>query len=569
MNGPQVHYEVFARRRIGSDWTLEMATEDRALAVETAESLFDERRYAAVRVTKETLDPETREFRTVSILAKGALERARKKTQESVEPLCVTPQDLYSVHARARIGELLEDWLSRRRIAPFELLHRADLAEALEASGPELLHAVQKVAIPEAQARGVPTHQMMRTFQRLVERAIARVLKDEKRKALPDFAREPFAEACARLAGEPEARYLIGAGVARHIAGAEHWAGKVARLLDLADAAPEAGPARGVALQVIEQPLAEILDSRIGLSDILGASLDLGCSLAAMTRLAATGPVSALMAAEPLVARIMPPASSTAQRLAAWLEGDDFDSVRIALGRRVLAELNGPRRLKPVDPEGEIEMLRGLGMALTAAAGRLLPLEDVQAAFSKRSQMLVTGDFVESYLGRDLSPRAEADALVWLAENVIGAANKRHAARWLTACVSALKFEREVRTGPDSPAQKLAALAQLQRTVARAGLAPADYEPVQRACGEVAGLVESDIGLVAAVGHSKAPPVHRLTLLLRMAMGEAAPLGPVADRARAEAVRLLREPEIRAELVSNPATADRMRDLIAAAGLAA
>lgn len=569
MNGPQVHYEVFARRRAGSGWTLEMATEDRALAVETAESLFDERRYAAVRVTKETLDPETREFSTVSILAKGAPERLRKRKPEAPEPLCVSPQDLYTVHARIRIGELLQDWLGRRRIVPFELLHRADLAEALEASGTELLHAIQKVAIPEAQARGGATHSMIRAFQRLAERAIERVRKDERRKLLPDFTREPFAEACARLAREPEARYLIGAGVARHLADAEHWTGKVSRLLDLADAAPEAGPARGIALQVIEQPLAEILDSRIGLSDILGAGLDLGSSLAAMTRLAATGPVGALMAVEPLVARIMPPASSTAQRLAVWLEGDDFDSVRMALGRRVLAELNGPRRLKPADPEGEIEMLRGLGMALTAAAGRMLPLEDVQAAFSGRSQMLVTSDFVESYLGRDLSPRGEAAALVWLAENVIGAANKRRAARWLTACVSALKFEREVRTGPDSPAQKLAALAQLQRAVARAGLAPADYEPVQRACGEVAGLVESDIGLIAAVGHSKAPPVHRLALLLRMAVGEAAPLGPVADRARAEAVRLLREPEIRAELTSSPAIAERMRDLIVAAGLAA
>ncbi|HYD44765.1 MAG TPA: hypothetical protein VEA79_05820, partial [Phenylobacterium sp.] len=427
MNGAQVHYEVFARRQPGAGWTLEMATEDRALAVETAETLFAERNYAAVRVTKETLDAETREFQTVNILAKGAPERIRKKKPEDLEPLCVTPQDLYSVHARARIGELLEDWLGRRKVTPFELLHRADLVEAIEASGTELQHAIQKVAIPEAQARGGTTHQMMRTFHRLVERAIERVLKDERRGALPDFDLEPFGEACTRLVREPEARYLIGAGVARALVGAEHWAGKVARLMDLADAAPEAGPARGVALQVIEQPLAEILDSRIGLGDILGAGLDLGSSLAAMTRLAAAGPVNALMAVEPLVARIMPPASSTAQRLADWLASEDFDSVRMALGRRVLAELNGPRRLKPGDPEGEIEMLRGLGMALTAAAGRMLPLEEVQAAFSKRSQMLVTGDFVEAYLGQDRSAREEADALVWLAENVIGAANKREA----------------------------------------------------------------------------------------------------------------------------------------------
>lgn len=569
MNGPQIHYEVFARRRAGASWTLEMATEDRALAVETAESLFEQRRCAAVRVTKETLDPETREFQTVSILAKGAPDRARKTLAQDLEPLCVTPQDLYSLHARARIGGLLEGWLARHRATPFELLHRADLVEALESSGVELQHAVQKAAIPEAQARGVTTHQMVRAFQRLAERATQRVLNDERRGALPDFAKEPFAEACARLAGEPEARYLVGAGVARRLADAEHWAGKIARLLDLADAASEAGPARGVALQVIEQPLAEILDSRAGLSDILGAGLDLGSSLAAMTRLAAGEAVAALAAAEPLVARIMPPASSTAQRLACWLESEDFVSVRMALGRRVLAELNGPRRLKPNDPEGEIEMLRGLGMALTAAAGRLLPLDEVQAAFSRRSQMLVTGDFVESYLGRDRSARAEADALVWLAENVVGAANKRRAGRWLIASVSALRFERELRASPDSPAVKLAGLAQLQRAAARAGLAEADCEPVRQAAGHVGGLIEEDAGLVAALGRSPASPVHRLTLLLRMAMGEAAPLGPAADRARAEAVRLLREPQVRGALVATPKVAQRMRALIQGAGLAA
>ena len=69
------------------------------------------------------------------------------------------------------------------------------------------------------------------------------------------------------------------------------------------------------------------------------------------------------------------------------------------LGRRILRELNGPRRLRPGDAVGEIDILRALAMSLTAASGKLLPLEDVQAAFSARSRMLVTGDFAQGPLG--------------------------------------------------------------------------------------------------------------------------------------------------------------------------
>jgi len=110
-------------------------------------------RVAAVRVCKESLDPDTREFRSVSILSKGKTEVARKKKViENREPLCVTPEDLYTVHARDRIGRLLEAWLSRNHATAFELLHRPDLIEKLDAAGTDLQHAVQKIAVPEAQA---------------------------------------------------------------------------------------------------------------------------------------------------------------------------------------------------------------------------------------------------------------------------------------------------------------------------------------------------------------------------------------------------------------------------------
>lgn len=571
MDGYSVHFEVFVRKSPGASWSLEMATENRAKAIEVAEELFNEGRVAAVKVTKETLDEDTREFQSVAILKLGAADSGRKpKPQIETQPLCVTPQDLYTLHARERIGRLLEGWLERNNATPFELLHRPDLVEKLEASGTDLQHAVQKLAIPEAQARGLSVHEMMRTFHALVQRGIDRLMKDSKRGALPDVDKEGFAAAAERVAKEPERAYLLGAGVAASIAPAASWSDKVLRLLDLADAAPRGQAARVLALGVLEQPLAEILESKPGLGDLLGKGMDLGATLAALTRLTAYDAVEMLIRMEPSVAKVMPELSPTAQRLAKWLASEDFAEVRTALGKRILGELNGPRRLKPGDAEAEIDVLRALAMSLTAAAGKLLPLEDVQQAFSLRSRMLITGDFVEAYLGQGKTSREEVEALIWLTENVIGAANKRQAGRWLKAVVNSLRFEKEMlKVAEESAATRLAQLAALQRAVGRCGLAPEDAEPVQTKLGDLGGLIEGEAKVTSSLARANASALQRLTLLLKLACGESAPLGPAASRAKVEALKLVRHQDTRAELARAPEQVDAMRELIQQAGLAA
>jgi hypothetical protein len=571
MGSGRVHFEVYVRKSPGSGWALEMATENRAGALSAAQDLMKEGRVAAVKVTKETLDEETREFQTVTIFKDGLADLGPKKpkVREDVEPICVTPQDLYTIHARERIGRLLEEWLERNHATPFELLHRPDLVEQLETSGTDLQHAVQKIAIPEAQARGVSVHEVMRAFHALIERAINRLLGDQRKGALPDVDKEGFAAAAERLTQEPDRSYLLGAGVAASIAPAKGWTEKVTRLLDLAEAAPAKGHGRALALATLGQPLAEILGSKPGIEEILGKGLDLGGNLAAMTRLAAADAVDSLVRVEPSVAKVMPPLSPAAQRLAKWLTDPALTDVRAAIGHRILRELNGPRRLRPSDAAAEIEVLRALAMSLTAAAGALLPLEDVQAAFSTRSKMLVTGEFVEAYLGAGKTSREEAEALVWLTENIIGPANKRQAGRWLKAVIASLRFEKEMRDTAEGVAGRLAALAALQRAAGRCGLVEEDSEPIRLKLGDLGGLIEADARLTSQIARANASAVHRLTLLLKLATGESAPLGPAADRARAEAMKLARSDAARSELAGAPEQVETVRDLIQQAGQAA
>lgn len=570
MDRGQIHYELFVRRQPASGWVLDLAGEDRTRIVESAEDLLAQGLVAAVKVTKEVLDPETREFRSVTILNKGAPERGKsRKVIEQRDPLCVSPQDLYSVHARERIGRLLDGWLARHRVTPFELMHRADLIERLDASGVELQHAIQKISVPEAQARGVVVHEIIRTFQSLVERTVQRVLKDERRGAYPDLRKEGVVAAVERLWCEPERAYLIGGGIARHIASAEGWLEKVNRLLDIADEAAGTPQVAAVVMPILEQPLAEILGGRHGLSNMLGGDLDPGDTLAAITRLAGASAVEALIRHDSRVAQIMPELSGPAERLGRWLEGPQFDAVRLALAHRVLRELVGPRRLKPGNPEAEIRTLRGLAMALTAADGQVLSMEDIHGAFAIRSGLLVASDFVEALLGHDRSAREEVELLIHLAENVTGGANKRQASRWLSANITGLKFEREFRDGAETPPARLAILAGLQKSLARVGFAPEDCALLQARIGEIGGLIEADSRLVTLLARAQAPIVHRLDLLLRLAVGEAAPLGPVADRARAEALKLLKAPDLRSEMSRSPETAVRVKGLLKHAGLAA
>jgi hypothetical protein len=183
--------------------------------------------------------------------------------------------------------------------------------------------------------------------------------------------------------------------------------------------------------------------------------------------------------------------------------------------------------------------------------------------------MLVRSDFVESYLDKSATPLIEVEQLLWLAENVTGPANKRHASRWISATIGSLRFETSVREAPETAGVKLASLANLQRSVQRTGFVPEETAPIVAKLGDVGGLVEADARLTASLSKSGAPAFQKLSALLRLASGEAAPLGPAADRAKLEALKLLRVPETRAELANTSDAVDRVRAMLQTLGLAA
>jgi len=570
MAGP-VHYEVYIRKTPPASWSLAMATEERKKAVEVAEDMLRDGQACAVRVTKETLDPDTMEFASVVVLNRGAPEIKRKAVVQSdrAGPTCRAPQDLYAPHARELIGRVLEDWLSRQGATAFELLHRPDLAERLEASGVELQHAIQKVAVPEAQGTGQPVHDLVRHYLRLAEQAIERLLQAGRRDQFPGLAERSIADVAHRLSGAPDRAFVMGGVVAGALKGVKGARARLDRLMDLCDRAPHEGPPRALVMVPIEQLLCELFAGRSSLAQIVGPALDQGSSLAAVVRMVAPREIGALTAHDPRLAVLVPPVEGGPARLGERLAAGEFPLLSASLARMVVRELMSQRRLRPGDAEGEIDILRALAMTLTATAGRLLTLEEVQTAFVERSKSLVTADFVAAYVQGCPTILCEAERLTRLCENVTGGGNKRSAARWLDACVTSLRFETEMRASGQTPGQKLSALSGLQRAVGNAGLSERDRDAVVDALGVVGGAVEADARLTAQIVRAPVPAPQKLAALLRLAAGETGPTGPVADRARAEAVKLFRAPEVRAALSSAPETVQVLRPLMQAVGLAA
>lgn len=572
MAGP-VHYEVYIRKTAPAPWGLQMATEDRAHAIQTAEELLADNRAAAVRVTKETLDPDTMAFNSVTVLTRGAPEVQRKRvvSDDDAGPRCGSPQDLYAPVARDLIGRVLEDWLNRQGVTAFELLHRPDLAEKLEASGVELQHAIQKVAVPESQAVGQPVHDLVRHYQKLAERAIERLLFAGRKNQFPDLQDHSLADLAHRMSGQADRAFVMGGIVSGALKGVRGGRARLDRLMDLAERAPLEGPPRAMVMVPIEQVMCELFAARTNLADVLGPALDQGASLAAVVRMVAPREVAALIRQDARLALHVPVVEGPAARLGERVAAGEFPLLSAALARMVVRELMSPRRLRPNDAAGEIDILRTLAMTLTATAGRLLTLEEVQTAFNERSKALVTADFVAAYVKTCTTVLCEAEALTRLCENVTGGANKRAAARWLSACVGSLRFEGEMRaaSADQTAAQKLGILANLTRAVRGCGLIERDETEIITAIGAVGGTVEAEARIVAMLARAPAPLPQKLSVLLRMAAGETAPPGPAADRAKAEAIKLFRAPDNRAALAAAPEKLAPLKGLMKAAGLAA
>lgn len=444
--------------------------------------------------------------------------------------LCAEPAELYRVPARALIGTVLDSWLTRHLATPYELLHNPELVASLERSGLEVQHAIQKIAVPAALARGVKVHDIVRQLQRLTDQAIARLQTDLKNGVLPRFTSDGFAAACADLADHDDAPYRLGAGIAALTGQAPSWSAKIDLLLDLADAAPQEDPARTQALAILEQPLREILRSKAARAELLGGAPDLGAALLALTALAHGPALEAVIQVQPGLAAQRPALPAPAARLAKAFAGGRFATARQEVSYLILHDFGSRRRLRAEDGVGEIECFRMLAVGLTAASGGFMPADDVRAAVVERSRLMVDQHLLDVLLADASSPAAQLATLASVLENVAGDANRRRALQVLEGALATRRLEESAGA---APAAALADLAALYRRAQRAGADVAGIDTLLESIGQIGGRIEAAHRIVRNLADGLGGRDRKIAALERMACAETAPPGPAVERAAA------------------------------------
>jgi len=230
-----VHYELYTRKTKESGWVLGLASEKRDEIIQEAQAMIAAQSHAAVKVTKESFDPATGEFLSVVLLMHG---QADTKTSKSDLPehsgqICGAPQDLYTPLAREKITRLLKDWLRRHNATAFELLHRADLMEAFEASNTDLQHAIQKIAIADSSRGAKGLHGEIRHWQELIEKSVARVVNDHRKSVFIALDSKSISAHLAQLEKHPERQYVLGGCLALGLKTERRALAKLDRLLRL------------------------------------------------------------------------------------------------------------------------------------------------------------------------------------------------------------------------------------------------------------------------------------------------------------------------------------------------
>ena len=455
----QIHFEIFVRRGASPGWSLIDAQENRDGAIETAKAELASGRVTGVKVVKETYDDATGDFAGVTIFEDGTVKaKAAKPVKEGPPTLpCLTPDDLYSAHARHSLARLFGDTLARWKMTPTELIHSAAALEKLEATGTLFQHAVQKVALAQAGDTGDGVVPLIRAINDLADRAIQRVYREERtgRIPAPATAAELVAYAVAR-APKPDGALPVGMAFAKFLGAATGWDDKLDRTLAILAELPAEGPAHTMLGRLADATVGEILGGAAALHQLLGQAADLGSALIAMSDL--------YLARVPAGA-----AENSLSRLAAMFGADRLLDARTAIGRRVVSELKTHKRLGAT-VDVEMLHLRAITSRLVMGPPRLVPHDDIVAAVTLRSRHLVQTSAIEEYLKPALTPAEQAQRLLALEENITGAENKRRIWDFLKPILTSAAFETTLSDPTAPPLARLARAADLQKRLLKAGL---------------------------------------------------------------------------------------------------
>ena len=542
-----IHYEVFLKKHKKSGWALQGAIDDRDKAIREAKALLKEHPAGSVRVSKEKFNDEDRTYRSSTIFEEGAEKFGAEKEKKSETSLpCMAPDDLSKPSARDTIRRALSGWLERMKIVPMELLHRPDLAEKLEASGTELQHAVQKVAVASAKDSDASVHAYVKQLNELVKRALTRLYQDGRNNKLPGHkAKTPFHKIAEEIHRTDARGYMIRAAMADQLKDIKSYEDKIDALLDWSENLPSDEAAAEFAIVEVDAFLSEVISFEPGMAAMLGQTKDIGQAVERLVCLYDGDPG----------AGVLDYSTRAAKRLAARLGENALPECKAVICRTLLKELEKPRRLRPSSMREEVRLSRELAQKLVMTADGRLPADTLMKIFSARSARLLQPENIEELLKSAQDADQELAALIHLAENLVGDQNRCKLAGYIRSVLGSSKTESHYIRGPGRPLERLASIANHQRRAIACDFPEEDAASLARAFDALGLKIVSETKILNAIDGGPQSALDKAAALLKLCSAGALPLGDCLADAQARALRHLKSDRGLAEAKTDEAKA--------------
>jgi hypothetical protein len=217
---------------------------------------------------------------------------------------------------------------------------------------------------------------------------------------------------------------------------------------------------------------------------------------------------------------------------------------RTAIIRRVLKELEGPKRLSQDSLAVEVKFLRRLASKVAMACGNLIPGDEVLAAFRSRSERLIAPGTLDTYLGEAENPADKAGRLLYIGDNIVGDANKRKLTTILLAMLEGPAFNQYFASPDVAVSNRLRLLSELQSKVSQSELDAMRKQLISERLDTICfGIIEAN-HLFDRVSSGHDSPVSKCMALLKFAASNILTRGKSRDNAQRLALSYIRQPGV-------------------------
>ncbi len=387
LNLAQKTYDVFIMEE--GRWLIDSHHERRSDAIDRAEELIADKRFAGVRVVSESTRTGEEEVLLEEKLEIG--EKALTIVPIEEAPVCGKLSDYFAFPARQAAGRLLRNLLDRDGVTALELAFDYGALRALERNDNLFPRAVQQISRIQAKAVNqkpqIKIDALYAAFAEIKENARTAGDDGQQLKILQQGGLGGLVERAPAVDPDGRRLYVLG-GLAQALRGRADWGDKIRLVCELAEKAPDE-----LVREYLDEIAAEVLDGNVAITEFFGGFGDSISAYKAIVHLtqgrchvvnprSCIAEFNALMAVRPmpvtksvLLDRV---AASVGGYRALTREGKEADEAAFkALIREMTGHaglVGGPRMAEAVASRSRMLLGEGEDLALPDALDHLLSL---------------------------------------------------------------------------------------------------------------------------------------------------------------------------------------------------